>query len=533
MRGKKICATILAAVLCLGLLTGCSTNAGEHISTYFTQMSNVVTTAIEAQQARAAAESGSSDTEDSSTNENALATPTNFTVDEDGNYSFDAVENAVSYYLYIYEDAQTKDATYSMEITDDGSDTYTGNVSDVLDANATTDWFGNVQEANLAYGTWSIRVVAIPDYENTDYTASGEAKCDYMVSGEVEYGEPTFCYMWSIFGNELTIKVDGMNYSTTAYPTSILLTLTNTADSGDVVTIEITDVSSSSVTGSTEEVSLDATYSISAEFTWGETYVSNPSYTTDGGTAVTSSEENLISGEFYYSSDIFNSFDFPHVYEGFDPEAGGSVGVWYNENTSVSSGWGQEEESDEETDTNAYFEATPIEANDGALYSYDIVISSPCGSITATPRLSPGSANTEYIYGTLDLYEDGTFTMEIEYQYISTDMMNASVYYVPGVVCNGVYTTNSDGTLNLSYDHENASETDYDIVTELTGKAAEVAAASADSEAEMEESAEAEVMPETDTMADAETETWDGAEAEENADAEADAETDGENPDEG
>ncbi len=123
--------------------------------------------------------------------------------------------------------------------------------------------------------------------------------------------------------------------------------------------------------------------------------------------------------------------------------------------------------------------------------------------------------------------------MEIEYQYISTDMMNASVYYVPGVVCNGVYTTNSDGPLNLSYDHENASETDYDIVTELTGKAAEVAAASADSEAEMEESAEAEVMPETDTTADAETETWDGAEVEENTDAEADAETDGENPDEG
>ncbi len=237
MRGKKICATVLAAVLCLGLLTGCSTNAGEHISTYFTQMSNVVTTAIEAEQARAAAASGSSDSEDSATSENALATPTNFTVDENGNYSFDAVENAVSYYLYIYEDAQTKDATYS----------------------------------------------------------------------------------------------------------------------------------------------------ISAEFTWDETYVSNPSYTIDGGTAVTSSEENLISGESYYSSDIFNSFDFPHVYEGFDPEAGGSVGVWYNENTSVSSGWGQEE-----SDTNAYFEATPIEANDGALYSYDIVISSPCGSITATPQTVSG-----------------------------------------------------------------------------------------------------------------------------------------------
>ena len=66
--------------------------------------------------------------------------------------------------------------------------------------------------------------------------------------------------------------------------------------------------------------------------------------------------------------------------------------------------------------------------------------------------------------------------MEIEYQYISTDRMNSAVYYVPGVECTGVYFENADGTLTLSYDHENARETDYDIVTELTGQAAQYAA---------------------------------------------------------
>jgi hypothetical protein len=76
----------------------------------------------------------------------------------------------------------------------------------------------------------------------------------------------------------------------------------------------------------------------------------------------------------------------------------------------------------------------------------------------------------------MNIYDDGTFSVEIEYQYIRTDAMNAAVYYVPGVICYGVYTENSDGTLNLSYDHENAEETDYAIVTELTGKAAEAAA---------------------------------------------------------
>ena len=63
--------------------------------------------------------------------------------------------------------------------------------------------------------------------------------------------------------------------------------------------------------------------------------------------------------------------------------------------------------------------------------------------------------------------------MNIEYQYLRTDSMNAAVYYVPGVECDGIYSVNADGTLNLSYDHENAKETDYDIVQEVTGKAAE------------------------------------------------------------
>ena len=100
---------------------------------------------------------------------------------------------------------------------------------------------------------------------------------------------------------------------------------------------------------------------------------------------------------------------------------------------------------------------------------HDIIVSSPSGSITATPKLSPGGATTKHIFGTLDIYADGTFKMNIEYQYLRTDSMNAAVYYVPGVECDGIYSVNADGTLNLSYDHENAKETDYDIVQEVTG----------------------------------------------------------------
>lgn len=43
---------------------------------------------------------------------------------------------------------------------------------------------------------------------------------------------------------------------------------------------------------------------------------------------------------------------------------------------------------------------------------------------------------------------------------------------VPDVICKGVCAESSDGTLNLSYDHENTQEINYDIMIELTGKAA-------------------------------------------------------------
>ena len=510
-KGMRTRAALVAGLVCMGLLSGCS-NVGEHSNTYFKQMSNVVSTAISSQQAIAAAEAESSDTTETVVDENALSTPADFVVNEDGTYSFSAVENAQYYYIYVYESTTSMDAsTQSEKILDDGSDSYSGTLSDL---------------GTFTYQTWDIRVVAYPDYENTDYTASAAASCEYVVTGEVEYGEPTFSYMWTVTSGALEVKVSDMEYTLTAYPEEILLTLTNTADSSDVVTIDITDVDSTSASGSTTDVQEDAAYAISAEFIWDEDYVTNPDYTMDGGEAETSSTENLISGEFYYSSAIFNNFDFPHVYEGFDPEEGGLAGVWYIDSSTIQTGWGWEEEEtddEEETDNNCYFYATPIDAEDGALYSYSIMVTSPGGSITATPLMSPGSNSTDAIFGYMNIYDDGTFTVEIEYQYISTDMMNAATYYVPGVMCEGVYVEEADGTLTLSYDHENAYETDYDIVTEVTGQAAEYQAAQAEEEAEAaEETEEAEVSEEAEAAEEAEAEA-DAEAAEEGAEAEAEA----------
>jgi hypothetical protein len=456
---KKV-SILTSAALCAAFLSSCGTNVAEHTNTYFNQMTNVITTAVNAATADRSATEG-----EEQVDENALATPANFAVDEAGNYSFDGVENAQYYYIFVYTDENSMDATAQSEkIIEDGSGTYTGNLNDFC---------------NFTYETWNIRVVAYPDYENSDYSASPTARCDYVVSGAVEYQEPTVDYMWTVTSNKLTVKMSDMEYGQTAYPTSITVTLTNKADANDVVTVAVADVSSSSVTAETTECKADASYAITMDFAWDENYVTNPSYSTEGGEAQTSSEENLISGNFFYSSAIFNNFDFPHVKMNFDPVNGGDAGYWYNDGSNSAGSWGPwgaEQNDDEDTDKNCYFEATPKAAEDGARYSYDVVITSPSGSITASPKLSPGSGSTDAIYADMNIYDDGTFSVEIEYQYIRTDAMNAAVYYVPGVICYGVYTENSDGTLNLSYDHENAEETDYAIVTELTGKAAEAAA---------------------------------------------------------
>ena len=45
LKNTRKMALMLAGLLCMGMLSGCSTKVGEHSSTYFKQMSYVFTTA--------------------------------------------------------------------------------------------------------------------------------------------------------------------------------------------------------------------------------------------------------------------------------------------------------------------------------------------------------------------------------------------------------------------------------------------------------------------------------------------------------
>lgn len=460
---KRILSIILLAALCLAL-TGCGTKAASNIGRYFGYMSDVVETSVTS--ARAIRESKNAA---SAVDENTLPAPENFTVDADGNYSFDAVLGADYYILYVYADAVTVDASAtSSKIAEDGSGSYSGSVSGF---------------SNLSYGDWYVGVVAYPDYELSEMKASAPAKAEYLLSGAVELGEPRFGSMWSVAANTLEITVSGMNFAGTAYPKRMELTLTNTADSADVIALEAESVASS-VTLTTEACTAGADYAIHADFFWDETLVTNPTASADGGTARTSATDNLIDDDYGYTGNIFKGCDFPHIQLDFDPSAGGCAGVWVNTGSAGGASMGMasgeasgEADDGEETDNNVYFDALPIAAANGAQYSYDVQVSSPAGNVSLGSRITGGSVAKGY--GTLDIFDDGTFRMELEYQYITTDRVNSQVSYMPGAECYGTYTVNPDGTLNLSYDHVNAALTDFAIVTELTGKAAEAASGTA------------------------------------------------------
>lgn len=107
--------------------------------------------------------------------ENPLATPTNFSLTEDGSYSFDGVENANYYYLTIYraEDA-TPDSDYLklQKIANvSGKSTYSGNI--VTDLSFTDP------------GYYSVQVVAYP-VTGSDYDHSYRAFATYGKEGTIE-----------------------------------------------------------------------------------------------------------------------------------------------------------------------------------------------------------------------------------------------------------------------------------------------------------------------------------------------------------
>lgn len=442
---RAITALALLLAACLGL-TACSTTLGENASIYFSEVGERLTilssgnTADDSDSDAESSEETSDEEEDE--NKTALASPEDFTISEDGTYSFSAVENADYYVVYLYDTALGDDASYSYmsdNIAEDGSDTYTGSI---------------IESASPAYGVYRVEVVAYPSVTSSEYKKSEASTGDLTVSGEV--AEPELEYLWDCFAETVTIQIsNSSDYSSTATYTDMTITLVDEDDSSNSVSAEATDGADEIVV---EDVSADSTYTISVAAEWDSTIVTNPSFDEDLGSVTTYSEKNVATDAYSYcNSDVYSYLDYPMTAESFDPENGGNAGIWYKEASAdammMMMGGGSSEPS------YIYFTATPTDTTDGSLYTYDVSIAEESGTLSISVDWF-SDTEAEPLTGTLEIYDDGTFNMSIDLKYLGEHAESGMTAYVVASNIDGKWTENDDGTLTLAYDHSSVEVTD-------------------------------------------------------------------------
>lgn len=382
----------LAAVLAVGMaagLTGCGSTVAANTNDYFTNVSSILHTL---QSNGSQQDAASSSTADAG---NQLATPTDFTVDENGSYSFTGVEDAEYYLLYFCDPTATGD---------DDSYIYT---SGPINANSSNTYSGScADEFSYAFGSYLAKVYAFPDLTDKDHSMSKPAIAEYSYSGN--QSAPELNYYWNTFDGSMSIQVANLGtYEFEAYPDKVDITFTNTENSADVVALTMENVTPDNNQLDTDALTKGATYDVTAVATSNSEYVLNPtSDTTTVATGLLLGDSSLITDAYSYSDGFANNiFAWPRAYDGFDLENGGTAGY------APAMGGGKTE-----------FVATPVSSGDGS-YTYDLA----AGNWTRS--------------GKLELKADGTFTAELE----GSGPVNSSEY-------GGSWVDNGDGTATISYD---------------------------------------------------------------------------------
>lgn len=154
----------MALVLC-----SCST-AASNANRYFTSAGAIATNMMNSGKVS----NGSTASAASESTAAALPTPGDFTMSEDGTYSFTGVDGAGYYLLYFCEpgaDPSDDSFIYTSEPINavSGTTTYTGSYLDVMQA---------------AYGEYQARVVAFPAVGDTTSSMSSPACVDFIAEGE-------------------------------------------------------------------------------------------------------------------------------------------------------------------------------------------------------------------------------------------------------------------------------------------------------------------------------------------------------------
>ena len=395
MKPRKLLSLLLTAGV-LGLLcTSCATTALDNINTYYDEVEAVMDDWF-----ASSTSAGGSATESQSTAAK-LDAPADFTLSENGDYSFTGVANADYYLVYFCAPDATGDSdpflfsSNSIAATGTGGETYSGNIDDLV---------------QYGYGEYLVKVFAFPSLNDSAHAMSTAATATYSFSGAQD--APVVDYLWNTFDGTVDVQVSNIaDYMYQVYPDTVEVTFTNTADAADAVVVTVEDLSADHYNAVSDALTPGATYDITAVAHSESAFVTNPtSDTTQVAQGVTFDGHNVISANYYYTDGIArNSFSYPQYVDRFDLTNGG---VFNCGNSSISFN----------------FTATPTAASAGSAYTY---------SMTSDNR--PFSIKD----GTLELYTDGTFRFD---QY--SEMPPQGPSHIEGI-----WTDNGDGTANLSFDH--------------------------------------------------------------------------------
>lgn len=381
-------------VTLLGMsVTACGTSAGTYAKSYMNNVSKI----LAAGNSSAKAGTGSGADIFDASDAIALDTPSDFAVDENGNYSFRGVENADFYLIYFCDLSATDDDDdylfASSPITEDGSDIYTGKCEDLFQFN---------------YGEFLVKVYAFPEMTDSSYSRSGAASVSYTVRGSQD--APEIAYFWNTNDKSLELVLTNVErYTYQAYPDSVEVTFTNTADESDQTVVTMEGISAENYAVSTEALAENTSYHVTAVANSSSAYVTNAvSDKTEVAQDVTFGNINILSEGYAYSDGWAT---FPRLTESFDLD-GGSAGI-------VTGKFGAIEVS---------VEAQKARTSAGSSYSYTVM-------------LDFGGFSMD---GTLELKSDGTLELT----------ENGGGPVAAGVIT-GSWVENGDQTATLSFDPAN------------------------------------------------------------------------------
>ncbi len=393
MRVKsKIGIVMMTSLLCV--CTGCASSAADNSKTYFSQVRTTLNTWF-------ASNSVNSSTEESF-GKVKLDTPNDFTLDENGNYSFTGVENADYYLIYFCAPDAVNDgdaflySSDALKATDNDGQIYEGNVDDLL---------------QYGYGEYLVKVFAFPSVNDSEHEMSVAAMTSFSCTGNQD--APVIDYLWNTFEDTVEVQLSNIDtYTYQCYPDSVEVSFTNSENPNDVTVITMENLSPDNNTLVSGDLKRGTTYDITAVSKSGSEYVLNSvSDTTNVAEGVTFDDTNVMSENYYYTDGIARaSFSYLEVCEGFDLENAGAM-------------------NEPGVSVKFTFTATPTTANTGCSYSY--IVAGDCFPFS-------------FEDGTLDLYTDGTFLM----------CQNSEMPPEGPSTIQGIWKDNGDGTATLSFNHE-------------------------------------------------------------------------------